>query len=115
MKRPLLLLFFASTVFVIRAQALSGQVTGRITDKRTGFAIRSVTVSSFNSYDKANRKTQTDADGHYTLDSLAPGSYNLMFSCKGYALKIITGVLIYSDKTTMLDVELRPEGKKKKR
>jgi hypothetical protein len=107
MKKLFPLLVFLSIVFASRAQTATGEIKGRITDKRTAHAIRSATVSVFNSYDVANRKTQTDADGNYKIDSLAPGIYNIMIVRAGYTSKIITGVVIHSDQSTMVVSRLR--------
>jgi hypothetical protein len=45
----------------------------------------------------------TDADGKFQLNSIAPGSYDVEFRLDGYGTIAMSGVVISSDKITFLD------------
>ena len=46
----------------------------------------------------------TDINGEYTILSVPPGIYRVQFSCIGYGKIIITGVRVYIDQTTRVNV-----------
>jgi len=51
-------------------------------------------------------EVMTDASGHYTINSLEPGTWTLAFAGDSWALTLVQGVHVQRDRTTERDVEL---------
>ncbi len=84
---------FAS-VFLIWAQAETGQITGTVTDP-TGAVIANAAVSVKNTATGAERITQSNSDGVYAVTNLIPGDYLVKVASPGfstYELKVSVSV-----------------------
>ncbi|UCD62891.1 MAG: carboxypeptidase regulatory-like domain-containing protein [Candidatus Zixiibacteriota bacterium] len=57
-----------------------GRIVGKITDASSGEAIRNVSVIVVGTV----FRTLTDSKGHFQLEDIPNGSYEIIFSCKGY-------------------------------
>jgi len=66
------------------AQSSSTSLQGTVTDS-TGSAIEGASVSLVNSESKAERSMQSGSQGEYRFLLIAPGTYTLRVSAKGFA------------------------------
>ena len=103
----ILLLLFCS-VSALQAQSPSedtGNIAGKVVDKKTGEPIIGANVSITGTTQGA----ATDLDGNYVIADLDPGSYSVSISYISYAKKNITGVSVEAGETTTLNVSLQQE------
>lgn len=84
------------------AQTGTGSIKGTITDKVSGEPLPFVKVIVF-SGDQQKGYAATDFDGNFLISSLAPGSYDVELRFVGYQTVRQTGVIVSSDKYTILD------------
>jgi len=105
MKRYLLVAFTMLASLSIYAQ--SGDISGKIKDEK-GEGIPFATISILQNGVATGKGTQTDFDGNYSLKPLTPGKYDVKFSYVGYTAQIRTGVLVSAEKSTFIDVQLKP-------
>lgn len=56
----------------------TADLSGRVTDKKTGDVLAGVSIST------AGYSASTDSSGHYSLEGLEPGIYDIKFSKAGY-------------------------------
>lgn len=97
--------FFLLDILIITGivqAGITGKIAGTITDS-SDLPLVGVLVT----IDGASRGTISDLDGAYLLLSLAPGRYTLSFRLVGYEGKIVQDVLVSSDYTTSLTVQLK--------
>jgi subtilisin family serine protease len=80
-------------------------VTGTVTDETTDAPLSAITVKATGT--AGTRSVTTHADGSYRL-SLAPGSYDFVFSGYGYATKTVSGVDLVTGTPLEQDVALSP-------
>jgi hypothetical protein len=75
--------------------AISGGISGRVTDAVSGLPVQSVIVEATNSTGDGS-STFTDSNGNYSITTnLATGTYNVTASfATGYATKIATGISV---------------------
>lgn len=105
----LLRIISATFVFLFCAVALFGGVTGKIkgkvTDKNSGDPLIGANILiEGNSLGAA-----TDIDGNYFIINIPPGTYNVRYSFIGYESVVVTGVQVFTDKTSIQNVELALE------
>ena len=97
----LLLLASATPVFPQEAPE-PGRISGRVVDEDTarplGLAQISITA--------LNAGTLSDVDGRWTIESLPPGTYDVVVRLIGYATKTITGVTVTAGDMTTIDISL---------
>ena len=76
-------------------------IDGKVVDSVDHHPLGGVQVDAFNEAAQSNGKaaatTTTREDGSFSLPGLRSGAYHLELSKRGYALEIVTGVLIRSD------------------
>ncbi len=87
------------------AQSGSGTLKGTVTDGESGEPIPFAAVVA-KIGDRQIAGTATDFDGKYTIKPLAPDKYDIYISVVGYNVKVITGVIVNSDKITFQDIPL---------
>lgn len=87
------------------AQSGSGTLKGVITDAETGEPIPFAAVVA-KIGDRQIAGTATDFDGKYTIKPLAPDKYDIYISVVGYNTKVVTGVVVNSDKISFQDIAL---------
>ena len=73
--------------------AATGVVTGRATDA-SGAALAGVRVVATRAATATVREATTDTAGRYTLASLAPGEYRVVFEAPGFAPKALDHVVV---------------------
>jgi len=89
------------------AQTGTGSVKGTVKDKESGEALPFVKVVA---YQNGQQKgyAATDFDGRYLISSLAPGEYDIEVRFVGYTSIRQEGVIVSSDRLTVLPLELAP-------
>ncbi len=112
MKKILTLLSLLAIVFAARAQ--NGDISGKVKDENgEGVPFANVVLVDAKGV-ATGRGTTTDFDGNYSINPLTPGHYNLQISYVGYAAQIIQGVVVSSEKSTFIDVKLKPSSQELK-
>lgn len=99
-----LALLLALSAFGV-AQEVRGSVRGIITDKEFDVPVGAVTVTLVES----GQKTQSDDQGHYVLDKVAPGRWTLLFQKEGYARSVKADVAVLPGQLADVDVALAGE------
>ncbi|MBY0090740.1 carboxypeptidase regulatory-like domain-containing protein [Priestia aryabhattai] len=87
--------------------ANSGTLTGTVTNLSTGNPISGVTVTIRNILGLVVGTTFTNVDGRYTIQTLAPGEYNVSFFENGFS-NLVIGAQIATNITTILNTSLSP-------
>ncbi|MED4278752.1 carboxypeptidase regulatory-like domain-containing protein, partial [Priestia megaterium] len=87
--------------------ANSGTLTGTVTNLSTGNPISGVTVTIRNILGLVVGTTFTNVDGRYTIQTLAPGEYNVSFFENGFS-NLVIGAQIATNITTILNTSLPP-------
>jgi Carboxypeptidase regulatory-like domain len=105
----LVLLFLAS---YLSAQNVSGTLHGRVTDP-SGAVIPDASVTATNSSGQKSTAV-TDSRGVYEIKGLAPGSYTVATSAKGFALSTEQNVTISPGQMEQFDIGLEIEVQKEK-
>ncbi len=91
------------------AYAQNGDISGKVVDEN-GEGIPNATVAIVDGKGVATgRGTACDLDGYYSIKPLTPGKYNIKISYVGYASQIQQSVVVNSDKSTFIDVKLKPD------
>ncbi len=96
-------LFLLALGFVHTAQA--DKIAGKITDSQTGEALIGANVFITDTGQGAS----TNLDGEYVILNVNPGTYTLRVTYVGYRTQIIQEVVVRTDLTTTIDVELEPD------
>lgn len=89
------------------AQAGRGRLSGLVTDA-SGGDIPDAAVTLLNTATGIVQSTVTTGAGLYSFLSLAPGSYTLTVKKSGFETAVQTTVLVEVDRTTAVNVTLRP-------
>ncbi len=92
--------------FVPGTNGIRGQVIDRESGETIPFANIQVMQDGF-----SKGGGITDFDGNYQIKPMVPGEYDIEVSYVGYAPYRIKGVIVKSDQTTRLDMELESEAK----
>jgi len=79
-----------------------GNISGKVTDARTGEDLLGVNIVVLGTYYGA----ATDLKGNYRINNLNPGNYTISVSLIGYKNMQFTGIKIESGRTKSLDVKL---------
>ncbi len=100
--RLLFLLLFISASAVA---GQTGKIAGRVTDGANKDALIGATVM----LEGTTIGTTTDADGFYTINNIAPGTYTVVVSYIGYRKTTISNILVRIDLTTRVDAAMQSE------
>lgn len=84
-----------------------GSVQGTLTDSQTGTAIAGALVRIQNSNGAIVQEVQTDSEGVYTIDGLAPGNYSLIGIAQTFQ-RASVGFNVASNATTIVNLALDP-------
>ena len=106
-----LLIAFAIAILVccttpVVAQVLSGSVVGTVQDP-SGGAVTGSSVALTNVGTSQAYETKTDEAGRYTFSSVAPGTYTLKFTQKGFKVETITDIQVTANTVTRMDRQLQ--------
>lgn len=86
------------------AQA-TGQISGKITDAKTGDALIGANVALV----ELPTGAAADLDGNYLIRNLPAGTYTLRISYVSYANKVVNNIVVETGKTTTLDVIMQEQ------
>lgn len=92
-------ILFASSAFA------QGSIEGTITDAK-GAVVGSAVVSLIDAKGANVARYTTDAEGYYTLDDVAAGTYKLVVNAGGFKPATKTNVLVVDDGLTVVDLTL---------
>lgn len=97
-----LLVLFSLLPEIVQAQ--TGKLSGRVTDTQGEPLVGATVLIAETSLGVA-----ADQNGDFALIRIPPGTYSVRFSSIGFQTKVVEGVLITSNNTTTLDIELGEE------
>ena len=110
--RTLSLLVFSLLLSVTthaQTTATSGTIQGSVVDQ-SGASVPGARVSARNQDTKAERTTETDASGNFTLRGLSIGTYTLMLEAPGFSRVMVNPFLLSVGQIVVQHLELRPAG-----
>jgi hypothetical protein len=87
-------------------QAGPGRVTGRVTDG-SGTGLPGASVQAHPEGGGATTAATSDAEGHYRLEGLAPGAWEVSFHLPNFAHTVSHGVVVQAGGETALDATLQ--------
>ncbi|MFH1943483.1 MAG: TonB-dependent receptor [bacterium] len=100
-------LFISSPAFlrggIQTAEKTTGRVKGQIIDEASQSPLFGVNVM----IEGTLMGAAADAEGRYLIERIPPGSYNLRFRMIGYEMRVVPNVVVYPNRTTFLNVELK--------
>jgi hypothetical protein len=99
------LLLFITLITSAHAQSDDATVEGIVTDS-SGAAVPGATVAVQNDATSVVRTVTSDGAGRYTVNSLTPGSYQIMTEAKGFNTRRLTGITLNVSSHTRVDVVL---------
>ncbi|HLI30432.1 MAG TPA: carboxypeptidase regulatory-like domain-containing protein, partial [Terriglobia bacterium] len=94
------------------AQVSSGTVTGSITSP-SGSAMPHVRISLRNVATGITTTVTTDNRGFYTIPSVAPGTYEMTVSSRGFVTQVRTGITVAVGAKVTLNVGMQPGSSRK--
>lgn len=80
----------------------TGKIVGKVVDKKTDTPLPLVNVFIVGE----NKGAATDVDGNFFILNINPGTYDIKVSMIGYRENIIKGVVVQTDLTTQLEIQL---------
>ncbi|HOH07516.1 MAG TPA: TonB-dependent receptor, partial [bacterium] len=100
------LLFWLTAALLLPGAILAhtGRISGRVIDARSREPIPGANVMIQGTVLGVN----SDAEGRFSINSLAPGNYELRVSAVGYLVFNRRGIALTADQTVTLDVTLEP-------
>jgi len=100
------LLFWLTAALLLPGAILAhtGRISGRVIDVKSREPIPGANVMIQGTVLGAN----SDAEGRFSINSLAPGNYELRVSAVGYLVFNRRGIALTADQTVTLDVTLEP-------
>ncbi len=101
----LLLLFLAAHVWA----QISGGLQGRVTDA-SGASIAHAQVTVTRTSTGVRQKTETTADGYYTVAQLLPGTYSVEVAAQGFAGVLRQGITVATGQAVRVDAALKAGG-----
>lgn len=111
-QRGLMALFVCSFMAVSAfAQAGLGTIVGTVTDP-TGAVIPSATVKILDQNTGAVRTVKANAEGYYVVPSLAPSTYRITATEKGFAPGVQSSVTLLADQHLTVNMKLNLAGAK---
>ena len=92
LRLTLLSIFLLAPVLALSQNVIPGRITGTVKDE-SGAIVAGAEVSLIHSQQAVMRSTVSDANGSFTLDNVAPGSYQLRVTRSGFgSYRIAVGV-----------------------
>jgi outer membrane receptor for ferrienterochelin and colicin len=102
--RPIALILIALLLGAPLALAGTGKISGTVIDSDTKEPIFGANVT----IEGTQQGAATDIEGFFMIINLQPGRYDIKATAMGYTTTRQTGVLVQSDLTTKLDMQLKP-------
>jgi len=91
---------------VVIRLSTSGTLQGQVVARTTGQGVAHATLSVQDDATRTSSRVTTDENGHFALQSMAVGKYNLDAYARGYATQRLGGVLIEPSSTRVVKLEL---------
>ena len=104
-QRLSVLTFCLAAAFGIRAQVITSQITGRVTDA-TGALVPGAQVDVVNRDTGLERVILTNDDGYYTVPLLPPGQYRVAVTKQGFRPVTQTGISLQVDVPARVDFSI---------
>ncbi len=105
-----LLIFSLASIFglpaALRAQTANGAITGTVLDQ-TGAAVAGATVTATNRETGTVSKATATSTGLYEFPSLQPGTYDVSFTAKGFAVSTALGIEVQAVQTKQVNAKLQ--------
>ena len=101
-----LLAMLVGSAVSVNAQVLAGSVVGAVQDS-SGGAIVGAAIALTNVGTSQSYAAKTDEAGRYTFSSVAPGTYTLKLTQKGFKVETITDVLVTANTVTRIDRQMQ--------
>lgn len=108
--------FIARILFICFSTICTAQGTGQTTEKFTTSSIvgkltqegnKSIPLAFANIMVKGtNKGAISDFNGHYTIENIQPGTYDMVFSYLGYKTVTVPNVQVFAHKTTTVNTSL---------
>ncbi|MEE9432409.1 MAG: carboxypeptidase-like regulatory domain-containing protein [Melioribacteraceae bacterium] len=95
------LILFNSNVF----PGTTGKISGRVIDAESGLPLPGANVI----VEGTTIGAATDFDGYFSIINLSPNTYSLKISMIGFAPKKVTNILVRTDLTSKVNVQLSTE------
>ncbi|MBU2491011.1 MAG: TonB-dependent receptor [Bacteroidetes bacterium] len=106
MKKKLPFLIYLSILLSLMPSILyagtTGKISGKVTDSDSGEPLIGINII----LEGTTLGAASDVDGHFIINNIPPGVYNVIASGVGYQKQKSTGVKVASDFTTNLDIKL---------
>lgn len=100
-----ILILFLSASMVLRAQAGSSTILGRVTDQ-TGAVVEGASVTLRNVSTNVTTVRKSNHDGDYTFSNLIPGTYTVMLQKQGFEQFEVSGIVLQVSQTAREDAAL---------
>ena len=105
---PLIAFLLVAALFAPQlavGQRTEGQLSGRVLDP-SGAVVAGADLTLSQSATGSTLTATTNASGTYVFPSVPPSTYKLTVEAKGFARGIFDGVVVYTGRTTDLDVNI---------
>src|SRR5215813_11854948 len=86
-------------------QRTEGQLSGRVLDP-SGASVPGADLTLHQASTGITLAATSNDSGAYVFPTVPPGTYNLSVTAKGFARAIVNGVIVYTARTTDLDVKI---------
>ncbi|MFZ4707853.1 MAG: carboxypeptidase-like regulatory domain-containing protein [Bacteroidales bacterium] len=102
-----LVLLFSNCVFATGDAPVSGMnskatISGKVVDNKTGESLAGVAIA----IEGTDLKVYSDLDGSFSINSIEPGSYNLILSLISYKNSLIENLKITPSEKEVIDIKL---------
>jgi hypothetical protein len=102
-----LALLFSNSVFATGDVPVSGMkakstISGKVVDNKTGESLAGVAIS----IEGTDLKAYTDLDGTFSINSIEPGSYNLILSLISYKNSLVENLKVNSSEKEVINIKL---------
>lgn len=77
-------------------------ISGKVVDIKTGESLVGVAVA----IEGTDQKVYTDLDGNFTINSIDPGSYNLVLSLISYKNSLVENLKVKASEKEVIDIKL---------
>jgi hypothetical protein len=104
------LIVLIAVTFVSTTARAQTTLAGTVKEAASGAVLPGVTVeASSQVLTEKSRTATTDGTGHYRLENLGPGSYNVTFTLPGFSTLKVTGVKL-AGADVAVDAEMKIHG-----
>src|SRR5436190_18341237 len=102
----MVLLFVPGGALPIRAQSITGSISGTVTEERREAVVATVTARNLET--NISRIIRTDNEGNYNFVSLPVGSYEVQVEATGFARYVRTSITVGLNREAVVACVMRP-------